>query len=80
VVQTSRGWDPGAQLDQASAALLGMGQAVASTGIWLIVVGIPVALVILIVGGLAWFVARRIRRATPAVPLDNPPALPPAAS
>ncbi|HEY7828501.1 MAG TPA: DUF4349 domain-containing protein [Candidatus Limnocylindrales bacterium] len=80
VVQTSRGWDPGAQLDQASAALLGMGQAVASTGIWLIVVGIPVALVILIVGGLAWFVARRIRRAAPAVPLDSPPALPPAAS
>jgi hypothetical protein len=84
VVQTSRGWDPGAQLDQASAALLGLGQAVASAGIWLIVVGIPVALVVLIAGGLAWFVARRIRRAAPAVPLagppSSPPALPPAAS
>ncbi len=78
VVQTSRGWDPGAQLDQASAALLGLGQAVASAGIWLVVVGIPVALVVLLVGGLAWFVARRVRRAAPAGPIGSPPASPPA--
>ncbi len=50
----------------------------ASAGIWLIVVGLPVGLVVLILGGLAWFVARRIRRAAPAVPLAGPPASPPA--
>jgi hypothetical protein len=78
VVQASRGWDPGAQLDQASAALIGIGQALASVGIWLVVVGLPIAIVVLLIGGLAWFVARRVRRAGPANPLETPPVAPPA--
>jgi hypothetical protein len=73
VVETSRGWDPGAQLDQASAALLGIGQALASGGIWLIVVGLPVGLLALIVIGLAWLVARRVRRLRPNE-IATPPA------
>lgn len=73
VVQASRGWDPGAQLDQASAALLSLGQALASAGIWLVIVGIPVAILVLIVGGVAWLVVRRVRRDRPSRPLATPP-------
>jgi hypothetical protein len=73
VVQTSRGWDPGAQLDQASAALLGIGQALASAGIWLVIVGLPMAIVLLILLGLAIFVSRRLRRSRPSTELVVPP-------
>ena len=72
-IQTSRGWDPGAQLDQASSALLAIGQALASAGIWLVVVGLPVGLAILIVLGLAFFLARRIRRSGPPAQVIVPP-------
>ncbi|HEY2887987.1 MAG TPA: DUF4349 domain-containing protein [Candidatus Limnocylindrales bacterium] len=72
-IQTSRGWDPGAQLDEASSALLGIGQALASAGIWLVVVGLPVGLAILIVLALAFFLARRIRRSGPPAQVIVPP-------
>jgi hypothetical protein len=73
VVQTSRGWDPGAQLDQASAALLGIGQALASAGIWLVVVGLPIGIVALILLGLAIFIGRRMRRSQPSTQVIIPP-------
>jgi hypothetical protein len=73
VVQTSRGWDPGAQLDQASAALLGIGQAIASAGIWLVIVGLPIAIVVLILLGLAILTTRRLRRSRPSTELVVPP-------
>ena len=73
VVQTSRGWDPGAQLDQASAALLGIGQAIASAGIWLVIVGLPVAIVFMILVGLAIFISRRLRRSGPSTEPVAPP-------
>jgi hypothetical protein len=72
-IQTSRGWDPGAQLDQASSALLSIGQALASAGIWLVVVGLPVGLAVLIVLALALFLARRIRRSGPPAQVIVPP-------
>jgi len=73
VVSTSRGWDPGAQLDQASAALLGIGQTLASAGIWLLIVGVPLGIVLLVVLGLAIFVGRRLRRSRPTAALVVPP-------
>ncbi len=73
VVSTSRGWDPGAQLDQASAALLGVGQALASAGIWLVIVGLPLGIVAIIVLGLAVLVGRRLRRSRPTNALVEPP-------
>lgn len=73
-VETSRGWDPGAQLDQASSALLGIGQALASAGIWLVVVGLPVGLVSLVVLGVLFFIGRRIRRSGPPAQVVVPPA------
>lgn len=72
-VETSRGWDPGAQLDQASSALLGIGQALASAGIWLVVVGLPVGLVSLVVLGVLFFIGRRIRRSGPPAQVVVPP-------
>ncbi len=74
IVQTSRGWDPGAQLDQASAALLGFGQGLGSLAIWLIVVGVPVAIFVLILFGLAFLVARRVHRKASPSGLATPPA------
>ena len=73
-VVTSRGWDPGAQLDQASSALLSIGQNLASAGIWLVVVGLPVGIVSLIVLGLVLVVVRRIRRSGPPAQVIIPPA------
>jgi len=73
-VVTSRGWDPAAQLDQASSALLSIGQNLASAGIWLVVVGLPVGLVGLIVLGLVVLVVRRIRRSGPPAQVILPPA------
>jgi hypothetical protein len=73
-VVTSRGWDPGAQLDQASSALLSIGQGLASAGIWLVVVGLPVGLATLIALGLVFFVVRRIRRSGPPAQVTPPPA------
>ena len=73
VTQASRGWDPGAQLDQASAALLGIGQALVSAGIWLLIVGVPLVIVLLIVLGLVILVGRRIRRSRPATQVVVPP-------
>jgi hypothetical protein len=73
VVQTGRGWDPGAQLDQASAALLGIGQALASAGIWLVIVGVPVAIGLLIVLLVALIIGRRLRRSRPTTQVVLPP-------
>ena len=73
-IQTSRGWDPGAQLDQASSALLGIGQALASAGIWLVVVGLPIGFVLLILLGLVIFIGRRMRRSGPPAQVMLPPA------
>ena len=73
VVQTGRGWDPGAQLDQASAALLGIGQALASAAIWLVIVGVPVAIGLLIVLLVALIIGRRMRRSRPTTQVVLPP-------
>ena len=61
-------------LDQASSALLGIGQALASAGIWLVVVGLPIGLSLLILLALAIFVGRRIRRSGPPSQVILPPA------
>jgi hypothetical protein len=66
VTQVSEGWDPAREIDQAAAALVGLGQGLARGGIWLLIVWLP----IFIVGGLlalgVFAVARRIRRTAPS--------------
>ncbi len=60
VTTTREGWDPGAEVDRAVAGLVGIGQGIASFGIWLGIVVLPVVVVLLILGALAWAAARRM--------------------
>ena len=70
----SERWDPATEVDAAGASLVGFLQLVASAGIWLAIVGLPILLVLGIFFGLIVLVARRLgllrRAATP------PPAAP----
>ena len=70
VTTAAKGWDPGAEVDQATARLIELGQALASVGIWLAIVGLPILLGLAVVLlPLAWVVRRlgaRIRPSTPA--------------
>jgi hypothetical protein len=77
VTQVQEGWDPAAEVDRAAATLVGLGQGVANAAIWAAIVLLPLALVLGIVVGAAWLVARRIRQ-RPAPPA--PPAVAEAAS
>lgn len=74
VTQVREGWDPAREVDQAAAALVGLGQGLAGAGIWLLIVWVPILLVGGLIALLAFVVLRRIRRTT-----ATPAALPPAA-
>ena len=45
VNQVREGWDPAREVDQAAAALVGLGQGLAGAGIWLLIVWLPILLV-----------------------------------
>ena len=62
VNEVSKGWDFGAELDKAAGQLLSVGQVLATAGVWLVVVGLPVfgATILLLLVFL--FLARRIGR------------------
>lgn len=62
VDRAAAGWDPGGTLDSALAALVSIGQGAASFGIWLGVVGLPIAVVAALVALLAWRATPRWRR------------------
>jgi hypothetical protein len=57
-----RGWDPATDADRATGTLISLGQAATSSAIWLGIVGLPVAVVVLIVVVLFWRVARFMSR------------------
>jgi hypothetical protein len=69
----SSAWDPGAIFDEASASLVGLLQAFAGAGIWLIVVWVPILIVVaIVVAFVAWLLRRfgvleRAVRAAPPV-------------
>ncbi len=67
VTQVQEGWDPAREVDQAAATLVGLGQGVANAAIWFAIVLLPLALVLGILVGAAWLVARRFRQ-RPAAP------------
>jgi hypothetical protein len=73
VTQVQEGWDPAAEVDRAAATLVGLGQGVANAVIWFVIVLLPLALVLGILVGMAWLVARRFR-ARPVLPAS--PATP----
>jgi hypothetical protein len=69
VAQVQRGWDPAGEVDRAAATLVGLAQGVASAAIWVAIVLLPLALVLGIVAGIAWLIARRLRaRPIPPAP------------
>jgi hypothetical protein len=59
VTEVRTGWDPQAEIDQAVAQLITLGQAVATVGIWLLIVVAPILLVVIVVVGSMLLIARR---------------------
>jgi hypothetical protein len=72
VNQVREGWDPAREVDQAAAALVGLGQGLAGAGIWLLIVWLPILLVVGLLALVVLVVVRRVRR--DAIP---PTAAPP---
>jgi hypothetical protein len=62
VNEVSKGWDLGSELDKAAGQLLSVGQVLATVGVWLVVVGLPVfGVTILFLLAFLWL-ARRFSR------------------
>jgi hypothetical protein len=59
VTEVRTGWDPQAEIDRAVAQLITLGQAVATVGIWLLIVVAPILLVVIVVVGSILLIARR---------------------
>jgi hypothetical protein len=66
--EVRRGWDPATDADRATGTLISLGQSAASVGIWLGIVGLPLAIVGTILAFLAWRVGRRVTRRAAAEP------------
>jgi hypothetical protein len=60
--QAAQGWDLGNQIDQAVAALVHIGQGLATIAVWAIIVGVPVVLGLVALLVLLWIVRRVARR------------------
>jgi hypothetical protein len=58
------GFDPGGEVDRASARLVGIGQDAAVLGIWFGIVWLPILIAFGVVGGIAYLGMRRFRRAS----------------
>ena len=74
VTEVREGWDPARQIDQAAAALVGLGQGLANAGIWLVIVWVPILLAVGLIALIAVVVLRRIRRGTLPTPVVPPSA------
>jgi hypothetical protein len=58
VEEVRRAWDPATDVDRATGALIGAGQAAASLAIWFGIVGVPVLFILTVLAAIAW----RLRR------------------
>ena len=72
VETTAKQFDPNAEVDQASASLVGVLQGLATAGIWFGIVWLPILLALSIVGAIVVFIARRVVRMRPG----GPPVIP----
>ena len=72
VTQATQEWDLGKQIDQAAAALVHIGQGLATIAVWSIVVGLPVVIGLLLLLGMLWTGRRIFGRL--ARPQDTAPA------
>jgi hypothetical protein len=75
VTKTTQGWDPAAEVDRASATLIGLGQGIVSFAIVLAIVWLPILVVVGIVAIVGLTLARRFGWRRPGGP---PPFVPPA--
>lgn len=66
--EVRRGWDPAVDADRATGTLISVGQAVASSAIWLGIVGLPLTIMGTILALLAWRIGRRVTRRAAADP------------
>jgi hypothetical protein len=60
VTETSKGWDPATEVDHAVVQLLGIGQSLATAGIWFGLVWLPVLFVIVLLALIVRFAAGRL--------------------
>lgn len=72
VEEQAAAWDPGAIFDSAVAALVGLGQAIAAAGIWLVILGLPLAVMLAVVAWIALRVTPAVRRRPPATEQTGP--------
>jgi hypothetical protein len=63
IEEVQRGWDPASDVDRAAGSLIGLGQALASIGIWVGIVCLPILLAFLLIAAVAWRVFRLFRPA-----------------
>lgn len=68
IEEVRRGWDPATDADRATGTLISLGQAAASSAIWLGIVGLPVGIVILIAVAVFWRIARFVTRRGTVIP------------
>ncbi len=73
VLTSQKEFDPGAQVDEATASLVRILQAVAAAGIWFAIVWLPILVVVGILVLLGALIVRRFRRPAPTA-LANPGA------
>ncbi|HYX10975.1 MAG TPA: DUF4349 domain-containing protein [Candidatus Acidoferrum sp.] len=60
VTETTKAWSPSTEFDHAVGTILGIGQGLATFGIWLVVVVLPLLVALLLLGGIAALVLRRL--------------------
>jgi hypothetical protein len=60
VVEAQKGWDPAVVVDEASASLVNVLQALTTAGIWFAIVWVPILLVLAVIVTLVLVVARRL--------------------
>jgi Domain of unknown function (DUF4349) len=77
VTKTTESWDPAAEVDRASATLIGFGQSIVSFAIVFAIVWLPILVVLGIFGVVGLAIARRLGSRRPG---DPPPFVPPAVS
>jgi hypothetical protein len=66
----TNGWTINGSIDDATATLVKAGQSIASATVWLVIVGLPAALALLLLF-LVYRIVRRMRR-RPAAPIETP--------